>query len=146
MRYYTYAYLREDKTPYYIGKGQGKRAYVRYGRRIPTPPEDRILILKYFEEESDAFKHEIYMISLLPNLHNLTKGGEGISGYRHTDATREIMGYEWTEDQRRRQSEVMTGKKRGRYDAWGTDEERLERRRKRGRDATRRYRQHLKNK
>ena len=86
--YYTYAYLREDKTPYYIGKGSSRRAYSP-NHRINLPPKDRILILKRFENECDAFKHEMYMISVLGRkdlgtgiLQNLSDGGTGgASGY-----------------------------------------------------------------
>ena len=38
MNYYTYAYLREDGTPYYIGKGDGYRAYHK-GRGEIKPPK-----------------------------------------------------------------------------------------------------------
>ena len=87
-KYYTYAYLREDKTPYYIGKGSGRRAYVREGRNIHTPPEDRILILKKNLTEEEAFRHEKYMIGVYKLkteggiLHNKTYGGEGASGVK----------------------------------------------------------------
>ena len=43
--YYTYAYLREDGTPWYIGKGKGRRAYQKHDY-FTIPPKDRILILK----------------------------------------------------------------------------------------------------
>jgi hypothetical protein len=45
--YYTYAYLREDRTPYYVGKGRGARAY-RKNRVGVKPPKNKnkILVLK----------------------------------------------------------------------------------------------------
>ena len=86
--YYTYAYLREDRTPYYIGKGRGRRAFLtkRVGAK---PPKDksRIIYLKQNLTEEEAFKHEVYMIFVLGRkdlgtgvLHNMTNGGEGPSG------------------------------------------------------------------
>ena len=86
-RFYTYAYLRKDRTPYYIGKGSGERAYIRKRNEI-KPPKDksRILILKQNLNEEEAFKHEIYMIAVFGRkdlgtgiLHNRTGGGEGAS-------------------------------------------------------------------
>jgi hypothetical protein len=46
QRFYTYAYLRLDGTPYYIGKGQRDRAYSKNHINIFVPPKDRILFLK----------------------------------------------------------------------------------------------------
>jgi hypothetical protein len=87
--YYTYAYLREDGTPYYIGKGKGNRAYSNKNRKLKVPPKDRILLLKKDLPEEEAFRHEIYMIAVLGRkdlgtgiLRNLTNGGEGTSGFR----------------------------------------------------------------
>ena len=88
MHYYTYAYLREDKTPYYIGKGKGNREYKR-SRNDIRPPKDksRIIFLKQNLTEAEAFKHEIYMIAVFGRkdlgtgiLRNRTDGGEGVSG------------------------------------------------------------------
>ena len=46
-RFYTYAYLREDRTPYYIGKGTRKRIFQKR-KRCCRPPKDksRIIFLK----------------------------------------------------------------------------------------------------
>lgn len=90
--YYTYAYLRENGTPYYIGKGKEKRAFERHRKQnIPLPPKERILFLKTGLTEEQAFRHEIYMIFVHGRkdqgtgiLHNRTNGGEGLSGFRHT--------------------------------------------------------------
>jgi len=86
--YYTYAYLREDKTPYYIGKGEGNRAFYK-GKGQIKPPKDKtkIIFLKKNLTEEEAFKHETYLIAVLGRkdlgtgiLRNRTNGGEGSSG------------------------------------------------------------------
>jgi hypothetical protein len=86
MDYYTYAYLREDRTPYYIGKGKGKRIYYKFKRVKPPQDRSRIIFLKKNLTEEEAFKHEQYMIAILGRkdlgtgiLRNVTDGGEGIS-------------------------------------------------------------------
>jgi len=95
-RFYTYAYLREDMTPYYIGKGTGDRVYYK-ARRDIKPPKDksRIIYLKQNLTEEEAFKHEIYMIAVFGRvdlgtgiLHNRTNGGEGVSGHIKSEETK----------------------------------------------------------
>ena len=97
QRFYTYAYLREDKTPYYIGKGCGRRAYKKSKKQAISLPKNknRIILLKKNLTEEEAFKHEIYMIAVFGRkdlgtgiLHNRTNGGNGISGIIISEATR----------------------------------------------------------
>jgi hypothetical protein len=95
MHYYTYAYLREDKTPYYIGKGKDERIYSS-NRTINSPKDkSRIIYLKQNLTEEEAFRHEIYMISIFGRkdlgtgiLYNMTNGGEGVSGLIRSKETR----------------------------------------------------------
>jgi hypothetical protein len=81
--YYVYFYLREDKTPYYVGKGIGRRCYrqhIRGGGNF-TPPKDRIVIVKYFDNEEESYLFEKWLVSLYGRksdggiLINLKEGG-----------------------------------------------------------------------
>ena len=94
--YYTYAYLRDDGTPYYIGKGHGKRVYgSSHNVKVPDD-KDRIIFLKQNLTEEEAFNHEKYMIAVLGRkdlgtgiLRNMTDGGEGRSGSKHSEETKQ---------------------------------------------------------
>ena len=119
MHYYTYAYLREDKTPYYIGKGKDDRIYSTNRRIKPPKDKSRIIYLKQNLTEEEAFRHEIYMISVLGRkdlgtgiLHNMTDGGEGTSGAIISDETRRKIGEvskNPSEETRRKMSEAQKG-------------------------------------
>jgi hypothetical protein len=97
MKFYVYAYLREDGTPYYIGKGNEKRAWNSHKRTNGTDllPKDKnkIVIIVDGLEEQVAFDYEEFLIfeygrkdlgtGILRNVSN--GGGFGSSGYKHTE-------------------------------------------------------------
>ena len=95
--YYVYLYLREDQTPYYVGKGNEKRAWKSHKRTNGTDlvPKDKskIVILVDGLGEQEAFDYEELLIyeygrkdlgtGILRNVSN--GGGFGSSGYKHTE-------------------------------------------------------------
>ena len=126
--YYTYAYLREDGTPYYIGKGQGNRITRRHYRRgggYFSAPKDmnRILYLKRNLSEQEAFRHEQYMIGVYGRkdigtgiLRNRTDGGEGPTGKVLSEETKKRISEfqrgkpKWSEVDKERISQQVAGR------------------------------------
>lgn len=95
--FYTYAYLRLDGTPYYIGKGQRDRVYQSNGKPCAVPKNKKqIIFLKTLLLEEDAYRHEKYMIAVFGRknnktgiLQNRTDGGEGGRGVIWTTEMKE---------------------------------------------------------
>jgi hypothetical protein len=140
--FYTYAYLREDGRPYYVGKGGGtnpQRAWQSHGsakKRWQPPSDEYILFLKWGMTEDEAHNHEIYMIAVFGNHYveggwlslNFTDGGEGTSGYQYTDELRVVRAeqlkgndygsrVDWTPELRQKLSAATTGIKKTKTDA-----------------------------
>ena len=93
--FYVYAFLRsgdsehgKQGTPYYIGKGSGRRRFVDAGRCCARPLDSaRNVILKQELTESEAFYWENFYINhygridnATGSLRNKSDGGEGTSG------------------------------------------------------------------
>jgi hypothetical protein len=83
-KYYTYLWLREDGTPYYVGKGCGRRGFRSVAHGVHCPPTKDRIIIQRFKNEEDALFAEKFLVDFYGRkdlgkgpLRNLTDGGEG---------------------------------------------------------------------
>jgi hypothetical protein len=118
--FYTYLWLREDGTPYYVGKGVGVRGFIsgRHGG-LRRPKSNARIFVQYWESEKEAFDMEMWYISLFGRrdiqigiLRNLTDGGEGASGVLQSEESRikkslSLLGKSHTPERVRKQREVQ---------------------------------------
>jgi len=137
-KFYVYLYLNPGGEPFYVGKGHGNRAYchtqLRELRRrdrfhnklrgmLRRNIQPEIIILHKDLSERKAFEIEEIFIATYGRrdldtgcLCNMTDGGEGGSGHRHSAETRQKIseshkGIRPSAGARRKMSEARKGKK-----------------------------------
>lgn len=96
--FYTYAHFRPDNSVFYIGKGRGRRAWAKDNRNphwhhiIAKHGEHKAEVLAQWPTEQEAFDHEKFLIwcfrDMGYSMANIADGGEGPTGYRHTEETK----------------------------------------------------------
>ena len=128
--FYTYMWLREDGTPYYIGKGKNGRAFTSRAHSVKRPPTKERVVIYPAESEINAFETEIALIWYYGRkdlgtgcLRNCTDGGEGTTGKPESSRKRisqalqgnkHGLGYRHSEDAREKISTAKLGNQNGR--------------------------------
>lgn len=122
--FYVYIHKKADTGEvFYVGKGQGNRAYGlnsrnRYWRAIVNKHGFTAVIIKNYKSEEEAHKKEIALISKFRSLDielvNMTDGGDGTSGCNHPKKVRNKIsesktGKKQSKEHRRKNSEVRKG-------------------------------------
>lgn len=108
--FYVYAYLRENGTPYYVGKGSAIRAWSKQKNEVyPPRNKNNIVIVSSELTEMWAFILERRLIRWYGRkdnktgiLRNKTDGGEGSSGLQKTE--------EWCKNHSNTMKTIMLGK------------------------------------
>jgi hypothetical protein len=96
--FYTYAHYKPNGELFYIGKGQGFRAYTKsrknkhWQKIVEKYGKPIVQILANWNTEKEALDHEILLIDCFKSmgykLANKSSGGEGSSGYKHTEESK----------------------------------------------------------
>jgi hypothetical protein len=140
--FYVYEHLRNDTNKiFYVGKGSGDRCYKKIGRNqhwhnIVNSSGFTVRILVEDMSEELAFALEIERIRELREqgvpIVNYTDGGDGASGYKHTDEARAKISAKKTgvklepfsEEHKQKMSEAAKGSNNSMYGKEFSDEHR----------------------
>ncbi len=97
----TYSHHKPDGTLFYIGKGSVKRAHAKDNRNphwrniVAKHGSYKVEILANWPTEADAFEHEKFLISCFRDLGfslaNITNGGDGVAGHKHSAESKAKM-------------------------------------------------------
>lgn len=123
--FYTYIHKKLDTGEvFYVGKGHGARHVSshnrnRYWNNTVNKHGFEAVIVERYDSERDALDAEIQLIAKMRSegvkLVNITDGGEGVSGLKHTEESRALMseklrGREFTEEHKAKIGVASTGR------------------------------------